>query len=279
MSFQTMPELLEEEKAMPLSRFYYQYPMHDLYPLEQQILRKGPMDTKDAIPVEHFTDLYKPVGEYDETEMGYCMFEDGSGYVATYTQIPPTIEMKKVYWYLKWVNIHPKNSVFGHGNLRYKIWNQADHWDHNFMNWTDGSDGICTMESLDLGEGMRKVRMYRHNYDLRKFGLTEERIQQLTDSGYKVKTTAGWETFDEPGAHLCLAQIRPCPFGGYERRSREWIGWRPTEDGKLIREPRTECTEEYLRMVVVHTCTEWEHLLTFVNDLYEEYASQPIDAD
>lgn len=278
MAYNTLPELFPEEKEMPLAKYYYNYPMHDLGPLEKQILNLGPMDPAKAIKPEDFLDTLKPYGEYDDVEMGYCMFPDGSGYVATYTRIPPKVDVKKMYWYMGWLNHRSKSMVFGHGNLRYKIWNPADHWDHHFVNWHDGKDGIFTTESLDLGEGDRKYDTIRHNYNLRDYGLTDERIKEITDSGCKVKETAGWESFDTPGAHLTLAQIRPCPLGGYERRGREWIGWRPYE-GKLIREEATPCDEAYLKKVVIHTLIEWNHMLTFVNDLYEEYHDKPIDAD
>jgi hypothetical protein len=278
MSYSTLPELFPEEKKMPLAKYYYNYPMHDLGRDEKQILEAGPMDPGDAIKPENFIDLYRPCGEYDKVETGYCMFPDGSGYVATYTRIPPGVELKKMYWYLGWLNTHSRSMVLGHGNLRYKIWNPPDHWDHHYVNWVDKEEGVFTTESLDLGEGDRKYDTIRHEYNLRDFGLTDERIRKLTDSGYKVKETAGWETFDFPGSHLCLAQIRPCPTGGHERRSREWIGWKPSK-GKLIRDPSTPCNDAYLKKVVIHTLMEWNHVLTFVNELYDEYHDQPIDAD
>ena len=95
MSYNTLPELFPEEKKMPLAKYYYNYPVHDLGPIEKQILAAGPMNAEKAIRPENFLDLYKPVGEYDEIEMGYCMYPDGSGYVATYTRIPPDIEIKE----------------------------------------------------------------------------------------------------------------------------------------------------------------------------------------
>jgi hypothetical protein len=35
------------------------------------------------------------------------------------------------------------------GNLKYKIWNPADHYDHGFIKGKDKHDGIYTVESLD----------------------------------------------------------------------------------------------------------------------------------
>ena len=89
---------------------------------------------------------------------------------------------------------------------------------------------------------------------------------------------ADWESFDFEGAHLCLGQIRPCPDGGYERRSCEWIGWRP-ENGKIVRVEKTPCSEEYLRKVAYHTIIEWVHLADFIDDLYDTYSVLPNDAD
>ncbi len=279
MAYNTRRKLFPEEEKMPLAKYFYEYPMHDLPDDVKEKIFGPPMDPKDAIRVQNLTDWLLPIGEYTNHENGYCMFEDGSGYIATYMVIPENVDTKKMFWYMRWLNIHSKSMVLGHGNLRYKIWNPADHFDHYFINWTDGSDGIFTTESLDLGEGDPLYNTIRHRYKLREFGLTDEKVAALEASGLKVNEEAGWESFDEPGAHTTLAQIRPRPEGGHERRSVEWIGWRPAKDGKLVREPRTYCDEDYLRKVAQHTLIEWYHMMTFINDLYDEYHDQPIDAD
>jgi hypothetical protein len=111
-----------------------------------------------------------------------------------------------------------------------------------------------------------------------EYGLTQERLDELKAAGCLVTGKGSFETFDEPGTHLCLAYSRPCPLGGVETRSREWIGWRPV-NGKLVRDERTKCSLDYLKKVVIHTLIEWEHLNTFLPDLYAEYKEQPIDAD
>ena len=198
--------------------------------------------------------------------------------IATYMPIPEDVDVKKLFWYLNWLNIHPKSQPAGTGNLRYKIWNPADHWDHYFVNWEDKSEGVHTTESLDLGEGDRQYDTIRHSFNLREYGLTQERIDALKASGLNVNESSDWESFDEAGCHLTLGQIRPRPEGGWERRSVEWIGWRP-ENGKIVRDESTPCDEAYLRKVAYHTLIEWYHLMTFINDLYEEYHDLPLDAD
>ena len=278
MSYQTKQKLNPVEALMPLAKYYNNYPMHDLPQDVKDTIFGHPMDWHDAIPAERFLDWLLPKGEYNGHENGYCMFPDGSGYIATYMPIPEDVDVKKLFWYLNWLNIHPKSQPAGTGNLRYKIWNPADHWDHYFINWTDKSEGVHTTESLDLGEGDRQYDTIRHSFNLRDYGLTQERIDALKASGLNVNESSDWESFDEAGCHLTLGQIRPRADGGWERRSVEWIGWRP-KDGKIVREVRTKCDEAYLRKVAYHTLLEWYHLMTFINDLYEEYHNLPIDAD
>lgn len=272
----TRQQLFPEEEKMPLAKYFYHYPLHYLNPLQRQIAEGGPMKTEDAILPENFLDLLKPAG-YDRVETGYCMFPDGSGYVATYRVRPPQITPEMERWYRHWRNLRSRSMVPGHGNLRYKIWNQADHFDHYYVNWVDGSLGVHTRESLDLGQGDRQYDTIRHQFDVRDYGFTDERMEALTAAGIRFSGKGSFETFDEPGTHLCLSISRPGPFGE-ETRSREWIGWRPV-NGKLVRDERTFCNEDYLKKVVIHTMVEWEHMYTFLPDLYAEYKDQPEDAD
>lgn len=271
-------KLFPEEEEMPLAKYFYKYPLHYPTPVEMQIIDNlNPIPVEDAIQPENFMSLLKPYG-YDKFELGYCMFPDGSGYVATYRVRPPHITAEMERWYRNWRNLKSKSMVPGHGNLRYKIWNYADHFDHYYVNWKNGSDGIHTTESLDLGAGDRMYDTIRHEFPLKDFGMTDEWMAELKAAGCQLTDHGSYETFDEPGAHLCLSYSRPCPQGGVETRSREWIGWRP-ENGKLVRDPATKCDLDYLKKVVIHTLVEWEHLYTFLPELYAEYKDQPADAD
>ena len=271
-------KLFPEEEEMPLAKYFYKYPLHYPNPVAMQIINNmNPIPHEEAIQPHDFMSLLKPYG-YDKYELGYCMFPDGSGYVATYRVRPPHITAEMERWYRNWRNLKSKGMVPGHGNLRYKIWNYADHFDHYYINWKNGSLGIHTTESLDLGEGERMYDTIRHEFQLKDYGMTDEWMQELKDAGCQVTSHGSFETFDEPGSHLCLSYSRPCPQGGVETRSREWIGWRP-ENGKIVRDPSTFCSEEYLKKVVIHTLAEWEHLYTFLPELYAEYHDQPMDAD
>lgn len=116
-----VPELSPEEKALTSSRFYTDYPLYPPNPLQQQILNAGPMDVKDALPVENWLDLLQIHG-YRNVMYGYTMMPDGSGFYIEYSVMPPTWKSAWRRWYGKWYNQYSK-SMKGKklGNLRYKI--------------------------------------------------------------------------------------------------------------------------------------------------------------
>jgi len=269
------PKLSPEEKKMPLSK-YYDVPVSPPDPLRQQLIDAGPINPADAIRPENFLDLLMPPGVYNKVEHGYCMMPDGSGYIALYQRSDPRISDEMMGWYMRWMNFHSKSMVPGQGNLRYKIWMPLDHIDHSYVNGKDRSDGISTLETLDLGAGSKPIASIHHRIDVKDYGLSEEQIKVYAAMGYSIRIA--WESFEIPGSHFCFDVTRPCPLGGMETLSREWIGWRPV-DGSLVRDEETPVDEEYLRNIVIHNTIEHAHLPKFLPKLYEEYKDQPLDAD
>lgn len=273
-----VPELSPEEKALPSSRFYTDYPLYPPNPLQQQILDAGPMDVKDAIPIEHWLD-WLTVSGYRNVMYGYTMMPDGSGFYIEYSVNPPTWQSAWRRWYGKWYNQHSKSMPADKGNLRYKIWNPLDHWDHRFVNGKDDKDGVWSLETLDLGAGgdpSKGIAAISHNIDLLEYGLSPEKKKELEDADCRVE--ACWEEFDGPGHHLVLRFSRPCPQGGRESINCEWMGYW-AKDGKIIRDEETPVDETYLRNVIIHNTIERAHLLQVLPDLYEAYHELPMDAD
>lgn len=270
--------LSPEEKRLPLAKYYEEYPLYKLPPLQQQVLDAGPMDPKDALPVENWLDLLQPPGVYRHVNLGYCMLPDGAGCYTEYTVVPEIPGyMKK--WFMNFINYRSKNMPADQGNLRYKLWCPIDHWDRGFVNGVDGKDGTWSIGSLDLGESERHAhaKEFIHMIDLRQYGLTEERQRKLEEMGCRI--TAGWEDFEgEPGHHLWLHIDRPCPFGGVEMIGYEWLGYY-AKDGKIIRDASTPVNEKMLKNILTHNIVEHLHLPQFLPDLYAEYHDKPIDAD
>lgn len=273
-----VPQLSPEELALPSSRFYTDYPLNPPGPLQTMLLENGPIPVEKAIPIEHWLDWLSPTG-YPEVVYGYTMMPDGSGFYIEYSVTPPTWNGKWRRWYGNWYNHYSKNMPEGKGNLRYKIWNPCDHWDHKFVNGENDKDGVWSIETLDLGasgdpsKGMPAVS---HKINLREYGLSEEKEQELLAADCRVE--AVYEEFDEPGHHLVLRFSRPCPLGGRESMNCEWMGYMP-KDGKIVRDPETRVDETYLRNVLAHNTIERQHLLDVLPDLYEAYHELPPDAD
>jgi hypothetical protein len=277
-------ELSPEEKKLPLA-VYFDLPLHSPGPREQQILDAGPTDPKLAIKAENFLDLLHPT-DYQKVEYGYCMMEDGTGYLAVYTTYPNcTPEM--LGWWFRWLNVHTKGMPKDKGNLKYKIWNPADHYDHGFINGKDKHGGIYTVESLDLGQGEPMVYTVRHPLNPRDFGLSEEREKELRAAGCWIDCC--YESFHSPepqhrqypGTHLFLTLSRRSPLGGLEKITREWIGY-GVKDGKVVRDTTTPASmvcAEYLRKVMVDATTEAQQLSKFLPELYARYKDLPDDAD
>lgn len=262
-----IPELSPEEKKLPLAKYYYDYPLYKVPPLQRQLLDAGPMNVGDAVAAERWLDILKPSG-YQKVEFGYCMMPDGSGYYAEYFVIPPyvTPEMRK--WYMSWCNIPYEGMDEKNGNLRYKIWMPLDHWEHKYVNGVNRKDGIWASGTMNLGAGGKRNWEVSHEIDLREYGLTEERIKELQEAGCFF--SAAVEEIEGGGHHLVLRLGRPCPYGGIEMFNHEWIGYY-AENGKVIRDENTFVNEEYLKNILEHNTIEHLHQPQFLPDLYTEY--------
>ncbi len=272
-----VPELLPEEKEMPLAKYYTDYPLAKPNPLQQQILDAGPMDVKDAIPVENWLDLLQIKGNRN-VMYGYTMMPDGSGFYIEYSVTPPTWSGKWRRWYGNFYNHYAKGMTPETGNLRYKIWNPLEHWDHHFVNGDNDKDGVWSLETLQMTEGTDPrtgIAAISHNIDLRDYGLTEEMQAELEAAD--CRADACWEEFDGPGHHLVLRFSRPCPTGGRESINCEWLGYY-AKDGKIVRDEETPVSEEMLKNILIHNTVERTHLQQVLPDLYEEYKDQPLDA-
>ena len=288
MIYTNKPPLLPGEEKLSMAK-YYALPLHSPGPLQQQILDAGPMNPKLAITPENWMDLLQPTG-YNPIEYGYCMLDDGTGYLAVYSVYPNSCQPKMLAWWFHWINVPARSQpvgVTGLDNVKYKIWCPPDHIGHGYVNGKDKKDGIWTVESLDLGQGEEKVYTVRHPVNLKEYGLTGEKEQELkaagcwVDSAYETFHTVDPEHKRLPGTHLCLTLSRPCPLGGMEKITREWIGY-SLKDGKVWRDESTPpemLCEEYLHKVMVHATVEAQQLSKFLPELYAEYHDQPDDTD
>lgn len=267
------PQLSPEEKSMSIAK-YYDIPVQPLDPLHKMLLDAGPLDPRYVTKAQDISSLFRLSG-YTGSDYGYCMMEDGSGFLATYTVFHNcTFEMLK--WFFGWMNTKPSNMPEGLGNIKYKVWCPYGHFDHGHAIDGDGNDVTCATEALDLGLlGDEPERIFMHDLDPLAYGLSPEVKQQLDEAG--VMYSMSYETFDSPGMHLCMSMMRPCPTGGIEALGREWIGY-GIKDGKIVRTPEMPVNEGWLKKVVTHCTVEMMRLDNILPTLYQEYHNTAPDA-
>jgi len=251
-------------------------------PREMQILEKYcPMDPAKALPVDHFPDLLND--EYMDVELGCCTMPDGSGYIASYTHYPHCTPMM-LKWYFRWLNVHAEGMPEG-SNLKYKIWNPAGHVDHGFLNEEKRSGALYQIEALDMGAGDKPFYSIRHPFDLKDYGLSAAKEQELHDKGCFVDCAVEkFYTNDDdhsllPGTHLTLTFSRFSPTGGMEKRSREWIGY-GVENGKIYFDedtPEYMFSVDWMKQVLFHNIVEAQRLDQILPELYQTYRDIPDD--
>ncbi len=282
MSITKFPKLHPDEENLPIAKYYYDIPLLDPDIRAQQIIDSCPINPDLAIKVENFLDLLRPTG-YEKEELGCCRMPDGSAYIAAYT-VYPDCTPQMLGWWFRWLNVQSVGMPKGH-NLKYKIWNPVDHIDHGFINGKDKSGGVFQQEALDMGAGEDAFYSIRHPFDLKDYGLTEEREKELADAGCWIDCAVEkFYTVDEkhellPGTHLTLTQSRWRELGGMEKRTREWIGY-GVENGEIYFDKTTPdymFSLEYLKNVLVHNTIESQRLNMILPKLYEEYKDKPAD--
>lgn len=267
------PALTPEELKIPYSK-YYNLELEGPEQFVWQILSKGPMDPSDALPVDRRFEGVDPVS-YRDVELGYCIMEDGSGYMTHYTYLP-NIPAAMVNWWFQWFTFKTPNMPEGQGNLRYKIWCPPDHFDHGFINPEKPEEGVYLHESLDFGEGDPRHYAQRRSLDPSLATLPPKMDAAMKKAGcsygFGVNSTEGIT------GRVSFQMTRP-KGAGCELFGRTWYGF-VVRDGKIVRDySGTQANEEKMRKTILHNAVEMRHLSRLLPPLYAEYGTKPIDED
>lgn len=231
-----------------------------------QVLQ-GPVDPKRALKFQDRNDLFKP--GYLDVEVGYCVMEDGTGFVANLTQMPGvTVEMFD--WWFAW---------HGLDNLRYTIWDPEDHYKAESMQKKRVLDPDLTLREKywdtthevveDIGMGPEGLFInFRYPGDL---GFDVSKIN--TEDCGTIVCAKGYGKGHPPFAS---ADTIMCHFireiaGGVELRTRFWMGW-TVEEGKDIK-----ALPNWVRMppmgpmsLLLHNIKEFTNLATLLPRIYAE---------
>jgi len=269
------PELFEEEKKIWYSKFY-DLPLEISRPGDEKFLDKR-MDPSKAYTIHNYQEFVRVKDEKEEVENGYCIGEDGHGYV-TVTEYYPEFTAEMIDWWFAFLSRRPKNAPVGHGNLRYKIWCPPDHWDHGLLDPDEPSSGLFINETLDLGAGtMDRNEIINRRYSYAQAGIPEDMVKAFTEAGYYVITGSGFVHGRPTGCGINI--YRPVKEGGCKWSSISFKGY-TYHDGKIVEVPGAGVgTDMTMRRELLHNIVERRHLHNFLGELYEKQHLKPLDED
>lgn len=260
--------LNEKESKRPYAKYYTE----DMaQPNQDQIakLLQGPMDPQLAISPEDAYKLLEP--GYVEGETGYCVLENGAGYLAVNNQFPgATLEMVK--WWFAW---HPLEQA------RYRIWNPYCHQsvaisDENREKILD--DNIPLEEKIkdvihfvmeDIGGGMEDVVIHFMAPEALGFSKSElDKNNAFIIGGYGLSENRTNPTGKVPA--IMLHYFRETE-NGLESRTRFWMGYRYNKGIPMCVLPHGVRVPEIVPMgLALHNVEEYSHLASFLPKLYKE---------
>lgn len=263
--------LRPDEEALPYSKYYYRKPAEP-NPHLMEILSRGPMDPAKALPYDRINDLLDP--GYHEVETGYCILEDGAGYLAVNTVFPNcTVEMMQ--WWFAWHAAGP--------GLRYAIWFPPGHFAISVSDQdraklhdpgtplAEKSQNIDHFIVEDVGSGPVDVVLSfltprQLGFDMDRFHASSvacvfggSGVGELMEGDTPMRSSSVM-------IHLCR-EIN----GGIEFRSRFWLGYRLNR-GKAtcFLPPGLRLPIEMPMALGFHNVMEYSNLAAILPELYQE---------
>ncbi len=242
---------------------YAKYWDRDLAPIPEDKLAiaAGPAcEPAKALRIEDRNEFIS--GKDAGIEAGFCVFEDGTGFVANATFMPG-VTPEMFDWWFGWHSVE---------DLRYKIWDKEDHYyaradkrdyvmDKNVPNarktWGVNHDIL-----EDIGFGPEKINLCFKcpsdlGYDLSKVG-TKDCAAMVCAVG-------------EGSAPAIMTHICQEAEGGIVFRSRFWMGY-GLIDGKLVKliPEGVKIPEAVPRALFAHNIKEYSHLASILPEIYKE---------
>ena len=264
------------EEALPYSKYYYR-DMAQPNPSLMAILARGPMDPDMALPLSEINQILDP--GYHEVETGYCITNDGLGYVAV-NNVFPNVTINMMRWWFVW---HAAG-----GNLRYRIWDPLDHiaiaisgQDRRKISDPNVplADKISNMDHFvveDAGGGEENILI---------------RFKKVCDMGFDMDKYRDSPTREIVGGYgTSEARFAPAAFkapaimmhtmreikDGIEFRTRFWMGARIV-GGKCLNvtPPWVRIPIEAPMGLAFHNVIEYSNLAAILPEIYEEYKDRP----
>lgn len=252
--------LSREEKALSYAKYYYK----ELEPIPKEkldIIKAGPMDNSKALSVYDRNKMFDT--GYFDVETGYCVMEDGTGFLANKTEMPGvTAEM--FAWWFAWHALE---------DVRYKIWVPKDHrYARNMQpekilnfdtpilerNWGTTHEIV---EDIGFGDDRLTIKFKRPE----EMGLDASKI----GTKYCSAIQTGNGTGDNLNTVL-MHMVRDIP-GGIELRSRFWIGYHIVDQKpKKLLPDGVEVPLIAPQKLFEHNCLEFTNLAALLPKVYAE---------
>lgn len=260
-------ELSEEERSKPYAKYYFK----DMAPIPQEdldIVNAGAIDPAKALRIQ---DCARMLDEgYLDTETGFCVMPDGSGFAATKVFMP-NVTPEMIDW---WFNWHPLE------DLRYAIWCPVAH-DAISSSDSEGqldSSGVplhvrnigkthYPVEGFDL-KGKQTVEIEFRKPEV--IGISQEQMDNSCVKAFVIGTCTS-QSFHAP-INVLFHSVREVP-GGIEYRSRYWLKYM-IQNGRpaLAKFPPLSKKQMYYmaRSNCIHSLTEYNNLASILPQLYSE---------
>lgn len=252
--------ITEEEKKLPYAKYFYR----EMAPIPEEKVRIAEGEAlahSDALPFEKRNDFIS--GKDAGNEMGFCIMENGTAYVANATFMPG-VTPAMFDWWFGWHCVGD--------DLRYKIWDKEDHYHAR----ADKPDYVLDPSVPD------SQKTWGVNHQIKEdIGLGPEEIFLQ----FKCPSDLGYD-LSQVGTENCAAMV--CAVGkgntpalmthicnevdgGIVFRSRFWIGY-GLVNGELLKVLPDDVTipEAVPRALYSHNIKEYSNLASFLADIYKE---------
>lgn len=251
----------KEEQGLSYYRFYER----DLAPIpanKLEILKAGPSSVP-AIPFDE-RNTYLKGEDTDFCQIGYGIAQDGTGFVCNSTYMP-SVTCEMLDWWFPWHSVG--------SDLRYKIWDPEDHYfaradnpgyvlDPNVpVNQKTWGVAHHIIEQVGPAPEYLKLRFMRpadFGYDESIIG-TEKcggMVCAIGESSIAAAMTHKWYAHED----------------GVMFESRFWIGFRITEEGKLVKAlpEGVKIPVEMPMGLYAHNIKEFSNLASILPEVYAE---------
>ena len=255
--------ITEEQKKLSYAKYYYE-PLAEV-PAEKLAALDAPIDPSKALKIQDRNRLFEE--GYLDAELGYCVMEDGSGYIANLTPMPGvTVEMFD--WWFAW---------HGLGELRYTIWDPEDHYNAISCSLAQGRAANLTLKEKYWGTthlirediGFGPDDLYANFTRPAFMGFDESKIG--TKACGTIVTSNSGMRLDPMASAECMCHFVRETEDGIELRSRFWLGWHIIggEPKKIL--PDGEITPlEKPRALLAHNMKEFQNLAKLLPEIYPE---------